>query len=192
MKNIILAGVGGQGLVLATKIISEAGFRAGFDIKSNDVIGLSQRGGKVYGSIRIGDKVNSPNIPIGYGDILIGLEPLEAYRLENFLKPNGLVILNTYKVYPTSILMETCNYPDGIDEYFASNYELIKLDAVDKAIEIGNSKVSNTILIGILARHLEFMISKDTWIDVISDLVPKKAIDDNICAFNLGFNSISN
>ncbi|MGL5328798.1 MAG: indolepyruvate oxidoreductase subunit beta [Peptostreptococcaceae bacterium] len=188
MKNIILAGVGGQGLVLATKIICEVGFRAGFEIKSNDVIGLSQRGGKVYGSVRIGDKVHSPNIKKGDADILLGLEPLEAYRWSNYLKSDGLVILNTYKTYPTPVLMEVSEYPKDINDYLSNNFNLIQIDAIDEGCKLGNTKVSNTFLLGMLAKNLEDMINKNIWLEVIKELVPTKSIDDNISAFEIGYN----
>ena len=187
MKNIILAGVGGQGLVLGTKIISEAAFKAGYDIKSNDVIGLSQRGGRVYGTVRIGEKVNSPNIPNGCCDILLGLEPLEAYRWSYMLNDDALVILNTYRTYPTPVLMEVAKYPENISEYF-SKYNLVQLDAVKEASTLGNTKVANTFLIGALAKNLQDMIDKNIWIEVLSQSVPKKALEENLKAFDIGYN----
>ena len=188
MKNILLAGVGGQGLVLATEIISQVGFRAGFDIKSNDVVGLSQRGGKVWGSIRIGDKVNSPNIPVGQGDILLGLEPLEAYRWSYVLKEGALVILNKYQTAPNTVLMEVHEYPDNIEKYLESNYNVIKIDAMEEGNKIGNNKVANTFLLGIMAKQIEDIIGKNIWIDVIKEYVPTKAIEANIKAFEVGYN----
>jgi indolepyruvate ferredoxin oxidoreductase, beta subunit len=188
MKNIILAGVGGQGLVLATEIISQVGFRAGFDIKSNDVVGLSQRGGKVWGSIRIGDKVNSPNIPVGQGDILLGLEPLEAYRWSYVLKEGALVVLNKYQTAPNTVLMEVNEYPDNIEEYLESKYNVIKIDAMEEGNKLGNNKVANTFLLGIMAKYIEDIIDKKIWIEVIKEYVPVKAIEANIKAFEIGYN----
>ena len=188
MINIILAGVGGQGLVLATEIISQVGFRAGFNIKSNDVVGLSQRGGKVWGSIRIGEKVHSPNIPLGQGDILLGLEPLEAYRWSYVLKENALVILNKYETAPTPVLMEVSKYPDNIENYLESKYNVIKIDAMEEGNKLGNNKVANTFLLGIMAKNIENIIDKEIWIEVIKEYVPKKAIDVNIKAFEIGYN----
>ena len=188
MKNIVLAGVGGQGLVLATKIISEVAFRAGYDVKSNDVIGLSQRGGKVYGTVRIGKKISSPNIPNGCADILLGLEPLEAYRWSYILKDGALILLNNYKTYPTPVLMEIAKYPENISEYFSSKYNLIELNAVYEAQKLGNTKVANTFLIGALAKHLKDIIGKNIWVEVLSEFVPKKALEENLKAFYIGYN----
>lgn len=185
-KNIMLAGVGGQGLVLATKIISEAAFKAGFDVKTNDVIGLSQRGGMVWGSVRIGEKVYSPNIPPKEGDILIGLEPLEAYRWSYLLKDGGYIILNTKEIYPTPVLLEQEEYPHEEIDKLEEKYKIVKIDAREEAKKAGNIKAANLILIGILAKLLD--ISTDIWEETIRENVPPKAIDANINAFYRGYN----
>lgn len=185
-KNILLAGVGGQGLVLTTEIISEAAFRDGYDIKSNDVIGLSQRGGKVWGSIRIGKLINSPNIPLGEGDILLAMEPLEGYRWSHVLKDDALVIINTYEIAPSPVLMEIDNYPEDIIGDLKQNYKVIAINAMEEGNKLGNTKVANAFLLGIMAKHLN--IKKETWEEVIKDKVPSKAVDENIKAFNVGYN----
>lgn len=185
-KNIMLAGVGGQGLVLATKIISEAAFKAGFDVKTNDVIGLSQRGGMVWGSVRIGEKVYSPNIPPKEGDILIGLEPLEAYRWSHLLKDGGYIILNTKEVYPTPVLLEQEEYPNEEIDKLEEKYKIVKIDAREEAKKAGNIKAANLILIGMLAKLLD--ISTDVWEETIRENVPPKAIEANINAFYRGYN----
>lgn len=186
VKNIILAGVGGLGLVLTTKIITESAFLAGYDVKSNDVIGLSQRGGKVWGSIRFGEKVYSPDIPRGQGDILLALEPLEGYRWSSILKEKGLIILNSKEIYPTPVLMERENYPQNIYEIFSNSYTLIKVNAVEEGKKIGNSKIANTILIGIMAKYLD--IPYDIWLKTIENNVPAKSLDLNLIAFDKGYN----
>lgn len=185
-KNIMLAGVGGQGLVLATKIISEAAFKAGFDVKTNDVIGLSQRGGMVWGSVRIGEKIYSPNIPPKEGDILIGLEPLEAYRWSYLMKDGGYIILNTKEIYPTPVLLEQEEYPHEEIDKLEEKYNIVKIDAREEAKKAGNIKTANLILIGILAKLLD--ISTDIWEETIRENVPPKAIDANINAFYRGYN----
>jgi len=186
VKNIMLAGVGGQGLVLATKIISEAAFRAGFDVKTNDVIGLSQRGGMVWGSVRMGEKVYSPNIPPKEGDILIGLEPLEAYRWSHLIRDGGYIILNTKEVYPTPVLLEQEEYPHEEIEQLEGKYNIVRIDAREEARKAGNIKTANLILIGVLAKLLD--ISTDIWEETIKENVPPKAIDANINAFYRGYN----
>ena len=185
MKNIIIAGVGGQGLVLATKIISDAAFKAGLDVKTNDVVGLSQRGGKVWSSVKMGEKVHSPNILPGEGDIILGMEPLEAYRSSHLLKDDGIVIINTKEIYPTPSLLEEREYPHQEIEDLKDKYKVIEVDGPKEAKEAGNIKAVNTVLIGILASQLD--IDTDIWEEVLKENVPKKAIEDNIRAFYRGY-----
>lgn len=185
-KNIILAGVGGQGLVLATKLIAEAAFRAGFDVKTNDVIGLSQRGGRVWGSVRFGEKIYSPNILPKQGDILLGLEPLEAYRWAHLMKDGAYVILNNREVYPTPVLLEEEEYPREEIYGLKNNYNLIKINAMEEAKIAGNIKAANTVMLGVMAKHLQ--IDTEIWEEVLKENVPPKAIEVNIIAFYRGYN----
>lgn len=184
-KNIILAGVGGQGLVLTTKIMSEAAFEAGFDVKTNDVIGLSQRGGKIWGSVKIGEKINSPNIAPGQGDILIAFEALEGRRWREMMKPNNSVaVINEYEMAPTLVQQEKEEYPEDIFEKIAENSELIKINATKIAKHLGNAAVANILMLGIAARYLD--IPKEIWYKALEDNVPTKFIDMNKEAFNMG------
>ncbi|MGB4588028.1 MAG: indolepyruvate oxidoreductase subunit beta [Clostridiaceae bacterium] len=183
-KNIIIAGVGGQGLVLATKIIAEAAFREGYDVKTNDVVGLSQRGGTVFGTIKFGDHVHSPNILPKEGDILLGMEPLEALRWSHNLKDGGIIILNTIEVHPTPVLLEVEEYPYEAIKQLKEKFNVIEIDAMKEAKLSGNIKAANTILIGLLSTFLE--ISEDTWQFVLRENVPEKAIEENINAFRRG------
>lgn len=183
--NIIIAGVGGQGLVLATKLIAEAAFKAGLDVKTNDVVGLSQRGGMVYGTVKFGDKVHSPNILPRTGDVLLGMEPLEAYRWSHNLKEGAVIIMNTKRVYPTPALLEKEPYPEEEIEALKDRYQVVEIDAMSEAKASGNIKAANTILIGLLARYLN--IDTKIWEEVLRENVPEKAIEENIQAFRRGF-----
>lgn len=184
--NIILGGVGGQGLVLTTDIICKAALKEGLDVKSNDVIGLSQRGGMVWGSVRIGEEIFSPNIPKNGADFLIGLEPLEAYRWEELVNENTKIIGNSKEIYPTPSLLEKEDYPaENIKEFFKINNGILE-DFSKEAEKLGNMKAANTILIGIMAKDLN--IKKETWIETLKENVPEKAIDVNIKAFEYGYN----
>lgn len=184
-KNIILAGVGGQGLVLTTKIMSEAAFEAGFDVKTNDVIGLSQRGGKIWGSVKIGEKINSPNIAPGQGDILIAFEALEGRRWREMMKTNNSVaVINEYEMAPTLVQQEREEYPEDIFEKIAENSELIKINATKIAKNLGNAAVANILMLGVAARYLD--IPKEVWYKALEDNVPTKFIDMNKEAFNMG------
>jgi indolepyruvate ferredoxin oxidoreductase, beta subunit len=185
ITNIIITGVGGQGLVLATNIISSAAFYEGYDIKTSDVIGLSQRGGMVWGLVRFGKAVPSPLVPNGQGDILVAMERLEGLRWTHLLKDNATVILSDETIFPNRVLLEKEEYPEAIGERLLSKgYTVEYVDAKRISKEIGNTKVSNTILIGKLSKRLPF--SPETWYRVIKENVPQKSVDINIEAFNRG------
>lgn len=182
--GIIIAGVGGQGLVLATRMIAEAAFKAGMDVKTNDVVGLSQRGGSVWGTVKIGEKIDSPNILPGEGDILIGMEPLEALRWSGSMKEGGIIVLNENRVYPTPVLLEQAEYPEAQFEELKNRFRVISTDAREAAREAGNIKAANAVMLGILAGLTE--MPEDVFIEVIREHVPKSAVEENIAAFRKG------
>lgn len=183
--NIILAGVGGQGLVLTTKIISEAGMMAGYDVKSNDVIGLSQRGGKVWGSIRMGDRIHSPNIPPKTGDILLAFEPLEGLRWSGALKDGGLIVLNEAIVHPVPVIAEKAVYTEDIKGVLAQRYQVITLNANEEGRKLGSIKVANIFLVGIMARRMDIPVA--IWHEVLKKNVPEKFTEMNVEAFDKGY-----
>ncbi|MET3616569.1 indolepyruvate ferredoxin oxidoreductase beta subunit [Peptoniphilus olsenii] len=188
-KNILLAGVGGQGLVLATQIIADAANFDGIDVKTNDVVGLSQRGGKVWGSAKLGKKVYSPNINPGEGDLLIAFEKLEAKRFRHILKKqDSKVIINDYEMAPSKVQQEAEEYDENVIEKmqeFAN--EVIVVNATDGAAKLGNPQVANIIMLGVAARFIT-NISHDAWISAIEKNVPEKFIDLNIEAFDKALN----
>lgn len=188
-KNIMLGGVGGQGLVMTTAIISEAAFRAGFDVKTNDVIGLSQRGGKVWGSVRYGEEVFSPNIMPGQADVLLALEPLEGLRWSGMVKAGGVVLLNTSRIPPVPVIAEKAAYPEDIDVRIAGDgeqaVEVRAVNALEEARGLGNVRVVNTVTIGMLSVVLED-IPVDCWHQAIEASVPEKTLALNLKAFELG------
>ncbi len=183
--NILLAGVGGQGLVLATEIISQAALMDGYDVKTSDVVGLSQRGGYVFGSVRYGKKVPSALIPKGKVDILVGLEQLEALRWISHLKKTSVIILNELKIFPNLVLLEKEKYPLDIPSKLSSICNDINLvDALKISKKIGNLKLVNTILLGKMSSFTS--ISDSSFEKSIQKSVPSKTVDDNIKAFYLG------
>lgn len=185
VTNIMIAGVGGQGLVLTTDIIAHAAFLSGYDIKTNDVIGLSQRGGKVYGSIRFGEEVKTPIVPSGEIDILIGLEELETLRYKDEVKKDGIVLMNTYQIYPNLVLLEKEQYPTNILETIKSDgLNVLPLDTQKIATELGNVKVANTILIGALSKIVN--IKEEDFVEAIKMFVPPKTLEANLLAFKKG------
>lgn len=184
MKNIILAGVGGQGLVMTTDMICEAAFRSGFDVKSNDVVGLSQRGGKVWGSVRYSQVVNSPNIEMGTADVLLALEPLEALRWQAYLKPGGVLLTATQEIYPVFAIAEQAPYPHGFMEQFRKDVTVRAVDAMAISLEEGSNKMVNVVMLGVLAPYLE--IETAIWQKVIEERVPPKSKEINAVAFLRG------
>jgi indolepyruvate ferredoxin oxidoreductase beta subunit len=185
VTNIYTAGVGGQGLVLTTDIISEVAFLEGFDVKSNDVIGLSQRGGKVWGSIRFGEKVHSSLIPNGEGDILLSMEQLEGLRWSSALKKGSKIIFNEEVIFPNRVLLEKDEYPENIKEnLIEKGYDVISVSAKEIGRSLGNIKTGNIILLGKLSNYLPF--KDDTWLKVIAKKVPPKTVEVNFSAFKAG------
>jgi len=180
--NIILAGVGGQGIILAGNIIARAALESGFDVKANELHGMAQRGGSVLSHIRFGKIVHSPLIPEGEADILVSLEELESLRYERFLKPGGIVIMNTRKIVPSSISAEA--YPSDImSSLEKSGFKVEAVDALAAARNTGSVKIENIILLGLLAKHLPF--KQETWEKVIRSSVPEKYLEMNLKAFGI-------
>lgn len=184
MKKILLAGVGGQGLVMTTDMICEAALRSGNDVKSNDVVGLSQRGGKVWGSVKYGEKVFSPNIGLGEADILLALEPLEALRWQAYVKPGGMVLTNTSEIYPVFAIGEQAPYPSEFLDKMRSDIEVKAVDALGVSIATGSPKILNVVMLGVLAQRLE--ISMGIWKAVIDEKVPEKFKAMNLKGFEKG------
>ncbi len=185
VKNILLTGVGGQGILLASRIISTVAMRAGLDVKSADVHGMAQRGGSVTSQIRIGEHVFSPIIPEGAVDFLVALEKLEALRYAHFIRDNAKVLVNSQVITPVSVSMGASTYPPDIDEQIAQKFSnLYTLDCIDIAKRLGNTRVSNTLLLGALSSWLPF--DEEQWLSVIRDLVKDRFVDINIQAFQHG------
>jgi len=185
INNILIAGVGGQGLVLTTKLLAEAAFAEGYDLKTNDIIGLSQRGGMVWGSVRFGSKVHSAQIPQGEVDILLAMEQLEALRWSYMLRENARIIFNSQCIYPNKVLIEKDEYPQNIKESLeAKGFEVASIDAKSAAKGIGNLKVMNLILLGKLSLYLPFR--HETWLNIIEKNVTPSMLELNQKAFILG------
>lgn len=184
-KNIIIAGVGGQGLVLTTHIMAEAAFLAGFDAKTNDVIGLSQRGGKIWGSVRMGEKIHSPNIAPGEGDILIAFEKLEGRRWRQMMKTGSIAIVNDYEIAPALVQQGNVEYAEDVYDELDKQGRVVKIAAAEKAKEFGNVAVTNIIMLGCAAKYMD--IPKEIWHRSVEKNVPAKFREMNIQAFNYGY-----
>lgn len=183
--NIILVGVGGQGILLASEILSEVSLSAGFDVKKNEVHGMSQRGGSVISFVRFGDEVFSPTVAEGDADFLLGFELMETVRYLSYLKKNGVVISNKLKIPPPSVLMGNELYPEQLESKIAEATDKLSIIDCDLlAIQAGNIRSANSVMLGALSKHLHFQIEK--WMSAIEKMVPKKAVDLNQKAFLLG------
>lgn len=186
--NILLCGVGGQGTLLASNLLAECAMEAGYDVKKSEIHGMAQRGGSVVSHVRFGEKIDAPVIRKGECDILLAFEELEALRWSEFLRPNGLVISNAQNILPMSVSAGNAIYPDQIIEKLSAlSIEVIAVDAIGKAKELGNQKCLNVVLLGVLARKLEAM-EKNIWLDMIRKRVPAKLVELNEKAFNAGWN----
>lgn len=185
ITNLFISGVGGQGLVLATKIISDVAFREDFDIKTSDVIGLSQRGGMVWGSIRFGKEVPSSVIPMGKADILIAMEALEGLRWTHLMKSGASIILSKEEIYPNRVLIEKEEYPQDIESSLKDmGFRVLPIESKAIAKDLGNIKITNSVLLGVLSTLLPF--KKETWEISIKENVPQRTIALNLLAFDRG------
>lgn len=185
-KNIMIVGVGGQGTLLASRILGNAVISEGYDVKVSEVHGMSQRGGSVVTYVKYGDKVFSPIIDRGEADMILAFEKLEAARALPYLKEGGTVILNDREIAPMPVIAGAAEYPDGLVADIAAKAKVIAIDALSLSLEAGSAKAVNVVLIGVLARSSD--ISKEVWIQTIKDTVPAKFLDLNLKAFELGYN----
>lgn len=184
-KNIMIVGVGGQGSLLASRIIGNAVLLAGFDVKVSEVHGMSQRGGSVVTYVKYGEKVASPIICRGEADIILSFEQLEAARWLPYLKPDGVIIMSTQKINPMPVITGVAAYPDDLETKLAAQgVTVIAADALALAREAGNEKASNVALIGLMSAYMGFDI--DIIIRAVEMSVPPKFIDVNMKAFELG------
>lgn len=187
-KSIMLVGVGGQGTLLASRILGNALLTQGFDVKVSEVHGMSQRGGSVVTYIKYGEKVFSPIIEKGQADIIVSFEALEAARWVSYLKKGGKFITNTQQIDPMPVIIGATEYPSEIMEKIkALEIDLTAVDALSLAEEAGSSKAVNVVLMGVLSHTLDF--GDKVWNDALEQCVPKKVIDTNKKAFLLGKNA---
>ena len=184
-KSIMIVGVGGQGTLLASRILGNAFIGAGYDVKVSEVHGMSQRGGSVVTYVKYGEKVYSPIIGKGEADLVLAFELLEAYRALPYLKKGGKMIVNDRKINPMPVITGAAEYPAGIKEKLAKTADVTAVDAQRCAEEAGNIKAVNVVLIGLLAKNTE--IPHDAWFETIEKTVPAKFLDVNIKAFELGY-----
>ncbi len=185
VKNILIVGVGGQGTILASRVLSGVAMSQGFDVKVSEIHGMSQRGGSVVTQVRFGEKVSSPIIQPGEADIILAFELLEALRWLPYLAPGGKVIVNTQEINPMPVITGAALYPqDALDRVQATAGQTIALNAFDVAVAHGNPKGVNVVLLGVLSAMME--IHEDAWLKVLKVRVPAKFLDANLAVFAAG------
>jgi len=185
VTNILMAGVGGQGVILASEIVSEAMMRAGHDVKKSEVHGMAQRGGSVTTHVRFGKKVYSPLIKDGEVDILFSFELLETMRYLGTLRENAALLVNAHKILPPSVTPGTDSSPDTIAELLRTRYPRFKLvDASGIARQAGNPRAVNVAFVGALS--LYFDVPESIWHTAIEAMLPPKLVEVNLKAFALG------
>ena len=185
-KKIMIVGVGGQGTLLASRILGNTVINEGYDVKVSEVHGMSQRGGSVVTYVKYGDEVYSPIIDKGEADIILAFEMLEAYRAMPFLKKGGKLIVNTQEIDPMPVITGAMEYPENIADKLKEKLDVTLVDALSLAEKAGNFKAVNVVLIGVMAKSTD--IAYEKWIETIKTTVPSKFLDINLEAFNLGYN----
>jgi len=183
--NVIFAGVGGQGVILASKVLMEVAMSAGYDVKESEVHGMAQRGGSVDCHVRFSDKVYSPLIEKGTADYIVSFELLEIMRKLDYLSPEGTLIVNKFQVNPAPVETGAMEYPGDLEEWLDKNAKKVQVVETDGILkEIKSRKALNIVMLGILSNHLEF--SEDQWQNAIKSLVKEKFVEMNLQAFSLG------
>ena len=187
VKNILLVGVGGQGTILASKILTSALMKAGYDVKMSEIHGMSQRGGSVSTQVRYGDKVYSPIVGKGSADVIVGFEEMEALRWVDRLKIGGKMVINDYQIQPVTVNLGTAEYPEGIIDHLKEKVDVLSFKAADVATELGNPKAMNIVLLGALVKAMGGLDDID-WDAEIEANVKPKFVELNKKAFHAGYN----
>ena len=189
VTNILLSGVGGQGIILASDIIVEVFLEAGFDVKKSEVHGMAQRGGSVTSHVRFGRKVYSPIIKQGEVDILFSFEELEGLRWLNYVKPNGVIVLNNHKINPTAVNLGQVEYPKDIPGIIRKRFDKFHLvDGTKLALEAGNVRAANVVLLGAISKL--FDVEEAHWVEAILRHLPPRVHEVNRKAFAMGRDQI--
>jgi len=184
VKTILLAGVGGQGTILVSRILTQALIDAGYDVKMSEIHGMAQRGGSVSTTVRYGEKVDSPLIGKGAADVLVAFEEMEAVRWSDWLKPEGVIVVNDYRIPPLPVASGAADYPDHCIGELESAFRTIAFDAGDQAVKLGNARVMNVMLLGAMAEA--FGMDEFDWDSALERHVPARFLEINRQAFETG------
>lgn len=187
-KNIMIVGVGGQGTLLTSRIIGKTALEQGFDVKISEVHGMAQRGGSVVTFVRFGEQVNEPVVEEGQADVIIAFERLEALRYAHFLKKDGVIVVNDCRIDPMTVVIGAKKYPESIIDTLKKDHKVYALDAQKIALELGNSKVLNSVVLGYAAEFIGF--DADVWLNTVAATVPPKTVEINQKAFLQGYQAM--
>ncbi len=188
--NIIMVGVGGQGIILASEIMSETALLAGYDVRKSEVHGMAQRGGSVSSHVRFGETVKSPLIERGQGNYMLAFEKVEGLRSCDLLRNGATILMNDVEIIPITVSMGSGTYPDNTESRIRElGFNLIVVDAQELARKAGTPKAANVVMLASLASFLD--IDRELWLEVIRKRVPQRFLAVNIEAFNLGYEAAS-
>lgn len=187
-KNILLVGVGGQGTILASKLLITGLMEVGYDVKMSEIHGMSQRGGDVSSQVRYGEKVESPVIELGSADVVVAFEKMEALRALEYIRPEGLIVVNDLQIDSMPILSGKFEYPSNAIEILQSKVKTVVVEASRHAKELGNAKVTNIILLGTIIKSME--LEDINWNKIIAENVKPAFVDINIKALELGMSLV--
>lgn len=183
--NIMIVGVGGQGTLLTSRIIGKTALAAGYDVKISEVHGMAQRGGSVVTYVRYGKQVSEPIVEEGGADVLLAFEKLEALRYAHYLKKDGVLVVNDCRIDPMTVTIGAAEYPENILEELKKEHTVYAINGDEVALSLGNSKVLNSVVLGLAAKYMEF--SKEAWLEVLASTVPPKTVALNSAAFLAGY-----
>lgn len=191
--NLIVCGVGGQGSILSSRIIADAAIKKGYEVRVGETFGAAMRGGSVSSHVKIGD-IYSPLVPMNKADVILSMEPLECLRVSvDYLSPEGIVITNTRPLYPVDVNIGASEYPstDRVKENLLKlGSKAYMIDALDLAIKAGNQKAMSVVIIGALSALNKLPVEKEDLLFAVKERVPKKTIDTNLKAFDLGYEAM--
>lgn len=186
VKSVMIVGVGGQGTLLASRILGYAMMNEGFDVKVSEVHGMSQRGGSVVTYVRYGERVYSPVIETGEADVVLAFEQLEAARFLPYLKHGGALVTSTQRIDPMPVITGAAEYPEGLlSAIEKKGADLLAVDALALAEQAGSAKAVNVVLIGAMARRMD--VKKEIWLGAVEHCVPERFLELNRKAFELGY-----
>ena len=187
-KSVLLVGVGGQGTILASKLLTLGLMEAGYDVKMSEIHGMSQRGGSVSSQVRYGEKVFSPVIELGGADILVSFELMEALRWLEYLKPEGRVVVNEYRINPMPVISGKAAYADDILDQLKKAAKVTSMDAAAIAADLGNPRVMNIVLLGSIVKAMG--LEAIDWESLIRANVKPAFVDVNIAALKAGMDAM--